>query len=86
MDTPTMRCHVLFFAHLADVTKVHDSQLDLADGSSVRELLDQIEQRYPDTATLRREIAVAVNEQYCKHDHTLRDGDVVALVPPVSGG
>ncbi|MFC1791292.1 MoaD/ThiS family protein, partial [Gemmatimonadota bacterium] len=30
--------------------------------------------------------AVAVNEEYCPDDTALRDGDVVAFIPPVAGG
>jgi molybdopterin converting factor small subunit len=29
---------------------------------------------------------VAVNQEYASADHALRDGDEVALIPPVSGG
>lgn len=28
----------------------------------------------------------AVNERYVGEDHTLRDGDEVAIIPPVAGG
>jgi molybdopterin converting factor small subunit len=31
-------------------------------------------------------IAVAVNQEYAKADVVLKDGDEVALLPPVSGG
>jgi molybdopterin converting factor small subunit len=31
-------------------------------------------------------IAVAVNQEYAKAGDVLREGDVVALLPPVSGG
>jgi molybdopterin converting factor small subunit len=30
--------------------------------------------------------AVAVNERYAKADAALRDGDEVAIIPPVAGG
>ena len=31
-------------------------------------------------------VKVAVNQDYVGHDHGLRDGDEVALFPPVTGG
>jgi molybdopterin converting factor small subunit len=31
-------------------------------------------------------IAYAVNEQFVSQDTPLQDGDVLALIPPVSGG
>jgi molybdopterin converting factor small subunit len=33
-----------------------------------------------------RSIAVAVNREYARLEDVLRDGDEVALLPPVSGG
>jgi hypothetical protein len=35
---------------------------------------------------LWRSLAVAVNREYSSHGAVLRDGDEVALLPPVSGG
>tara|TARA_B100001179_G_scaffold19521_1_gene12166 strand:- start:822 stop:998 length:177 start_codon:yes stop_codon:yes gene_type:complete len=31
-------------------------------------------------------MVAAVNEEYQTHDHLLLTGDIVALIPPVSGG
>jgi molybdopterin synthase sulfur carrier subunit len=31
-------------------------------------------------------VRVAVNEEFCGNDTVLSDGDVVAFIPPVSGG
>lgn len=42
--------------------------------------------RYPGLEVHRDRVAVAVNEEYAAWDRGLADGDVVAFVPPVSGG
>lgn len=34
----------------------------------------------------RAALRLAVNEEFVAGDHALKDGDVVAILPPVSGG
>lgn len=34
----------------------------------------------------RAALRLAVNEEFVAGDHALKDGDVVAVLPPVSGG
>ena len=41
---------------------------------------------YPQVEALLRTTACAVDEEYVPRTHILRDGDQVALIPPVSGG
>lgn len=40
----------------------------------------------PAFAALPPDALLAVNQAFAKRDATLRDGDEVALMPPVSGG
>ncbi len=41
---------------------------------------------YPELASYERSISSAVNADYARMDHPVRDGDEVAFLPPVSGG
>ncbi len=41
---------------------------------------------HPGILTSPEKIVAAVNEEYREHDHLLQEGDVIALIPPVSGG
>jgi len=45
----------------------------------------------PETSQLNRHIAVMINGRHCSHlpdglDTQLKDGDVVAIFPPIAGG
>jgi sulfur-carrier protein len=42
--------------------------------------------RYAEALSELSVVKVAVNQDYVGHDHRLRDGDEVALFPPVTGG
>lgn len=51
---------------------------------TVQQLLDWIEQAYPEFKGMS--LQVAVNEEYARREDTIHSGDVCALIPPVSGG
>jgi molybdopterin synthase catalytic subunit len=62
--------------------------VDLPESASVADLLDHLRSHPPaggDVPDLRS-IAVGVNFEYVPATHVLREGDEVALLPPVSGG
>ena len=81
-----VRVKLLYFGVLRDRFGTSDEALDLEDGATVGELLDRLRPRAPEDDRLWRSLAVAVNREYSGPDMVLRDGDEVALLPPVSGG
>ena len=81
-----MRVHILVFGVLKDLIPESSASLELPDGARVRDLLDHQRKSFAERDTLWRSLAVAVNREYVSVDHALRDGDEVALLPPVSGG
>jgi molybdopterin converting factor subunit 1 len=81
-----MQVRVLYFGILKDVVGRSFSEMDLPEGLSVAELVGRHEREKGASAEVWSSIAVAVNQQYAKPEDVLRDGDEVALLPPVSGG
>ena len=92
-----MRVKVLYFGVLRDVFGVSDEVAELPDGATVGELLGLLRGRTSNKSMgsvaesglderLWRSLAVAVNREYESPSIVLRDGDEVALLPPVSGG
>ncbi len=60
--------------------------LSLPEGSDVSGLVVEIRGRGEPFSRLPSSPAVAVNEEYAPKDRLLREGDVVAFIPPVAGG
>jgi molybdopterin converting factor subunit 1 len=79
-----MRVTVLYFGVLKDVMGRRSAVMDVAEGASVGELLAL--HRGTGRAAVWDSIAVAVNQEYARAEDVLKDGDEVALLPPVSGG
>ena len=49
-------------------------------------LVDMVCNIHPGILAPPERIVGAVNEEYREHSHLLKEGDTVALIPPVSGG
>lgn len=80
-----MTITALFFASYADVFGRNQMQVEVPNGSTVGDLLRQLHALDPERR-LPPAPLVAVNERYARHDHVLRHGDEVAVIPPVAGG
>jgi len=83
-----MQVRVLPFGVLKDWLGSSAATLELPEGATVAELLEQLEtgQSTLQPAPALRGIAVSVNAEYAPASQVLREGDEVGLLPPVSGG
>ncbi len=74
---------VHYFAHLREQTGVASETFPLA-GKTIAILKETLTQKYP-LVTIAQ-MMIAVNEEFVQEETILADGDVVAFIPPVSGG
>jgi len=81
-----MQVQVLYFGVLKDLLRRDREQIDLVGTASVESLLSRIRASQSAPELPWNSLAVAVNQVYAQRDQVLRDGDEVALLPPVSGG
>jgi molybdopterin converting factor subunit 1 len=83
-----MQVQVLYFGVLREQMGRPDQSTEVADGASVADLLSLLQAQSSNAhmGGLWQRLAVAVNREYAAASHILRDGDEVALLPPVSGG
>lgn len=82
-----MLIDVLLFAGLRQAAKTDRVQVEVEPGATANDLIDQLKLRSGLGDLLSRlPVRVAVNREYVEGDRVIRDGDEVALVPPISGG
>jgi MoaD family protein len=78
---------ILYFAFLKDLTGVRSDTMKLPFGSTIHNLLTNILKIYPQiNSNLLKLIKVSVNYKIVDAKTILKDGDEVALLPPISGG
>ena len=78
--------NTLFFASYRDLLGTRELSVELTDGATVADLVDELRGRGAPFDALPAEPAVAVNRTYALHDEVLGSGDEVAFIPPVAGG
>ena len=78
-----MEVKVLYFAVLRDITG-KDGEIIRFTGRSTDELRILLKNKYPQGAKYFDISRFAVNGEY--YEGELKEGDTVAIIPPVSGG
>jgi molybdopterin synthase catalytic subunit len=81
-----MNITVKMFAVLRERAGQEELPLELPENADVRAAVERVARRLPAIRDLLPRVAFAVNRAYVKPDALLRDGDELALIPPVSGG
>ena len=74
------------FARLCDIVGSNEIERDVAIGTTVRMLWDNLIADFAGLEAYGESLSSAVNAEYARMDVVLNDGDEVAFLPPVSGG
>ncbi len=83
---PSLRIRLLFFAVYRDLAGTSELELELPAGATAGSAVDRLRARGGGLARLPATPVVAVNREYAPLATPLRDGDELALLPPVAGG
>ena len=85
-----MKLRIRLFAQLREAAGTEVLELQAPETMDVHGLLEILRDEQPGLAALlvdgASEFRVAVNLEIAPRDRPLRDGDEVALIPPVGGG
>jgi molybdopterin synthase catalytic subunit len=81
-----MKLHVQFFSRLRELAGVSEMELEVAEGSRVRELLDLLYSRTPALRDWDKSILVAAGVEFIGRDYVLKPDDQISIMPPVQGG
>jgi molybdopterin converting factor subunit 1 len=81
-----VRVTVRLFARLRDIAGAAELARDVGPDATIGTVWNDLIREFPELARYERSISTAVNADYARMDHAVRDGDEVAFLPPVSGG
>jgi MoaD family protein len=75
-----------FFALFREIVGSSEEERELKMDLKVSSLLEELLSEHPDLRRYSDEILVSVNKNYASEDTVLKEGDEVAIMPPVGGG
>jgi|SaaInlStandDraft_1057018.scaffolds.fasta_scaffold17090_5 sulfur-carrier protein len=80
-----MKITVLLFGIVGDLTGESRLEMDFSEGATVGDFKIKFHKKYPILKEYAS-YAIAVNEAYAMDEVLLKSQDVLAVIPPVSGG
>ncbi len=81
-----MKIKVLYFSSIKDKLKKKEDILDIGENTTLEDVISLLKGKYPEITESLDKSMFAVNEEYADKDKILKEGDTVAVIPPVSGG
>jgi molybdopterin converting factor subunit 1 len=80
-----MKIKLLLFGITRDLLGISELFFEVSKNANVRNLKTDLRLKYPQLENINS-YAIAVNESYANDDLILTEIDIVAIIPPVSGG
>jgi molybdopterin synthase sulfur carrier subunit len=81
-----MKIHVQFYAQLRDLVGMRELDLDVAEGVTVRDLLEEIYAQQPALRSHDKSILIGAGVEFVDRNYKLKSGDEISIMPPVQGG
>lgn len=75
----------MYFGVSRDQTNKDEEDLAVKENLTAGEFKKKLKEKYPKLEDIQS-FALAVNESYAEDGLILKEGDTIAIIPPVSGG
>ncbi|XP_020573591.1 uncharacterized protein LOC110019997 [Phalaenopsis equestris] len=82
----SVKIEVLFFAKAREITGLADLSLQVPPCCSAGDCLKILLNKFPGLEKIYNSMVFAVNEEYAPESTILKNGDELAIIPPISGG
>lgn len=81
-----MNVRVQFYAQLRELIGIRELDLEIPQGATVRELLEEIYAQKPALRAHDKSILVGAGLEFVDRNHQLSPEEEIAIMPPVQGG
>lgn len=79
-----MKVIVRFFGRYREIVGERRKELEVGENAEVKDILDPLMREYPNLN--EEKLIVALNHKRADQNVKLKENDIVAILPPVSGG
>jgi molybdopterin converting factor small subunit len=81
-----MKVRVQFYAQLRDLVGIRDLELELPEGATVRDLLEQVYVQRPALRAHGKSILIGAGLEFVDRNYRLTPDEEISVMPPVQGG
>ena len=81
-----MKIRIQFYAQLREITGVEVAHVDIADETTVSDVLERLYSKYPALRVQDKSILVGAGVEFVSRNYKVKGGDELAIMPPVQGG
>ena len=81
-----MEVKITFFGRFREITGENEITLEIKKDLTLKEILEIILRKYPKLKEEKNNMLFSVNHRYASLETIVRDGDEIAVFPPVGGG
>ena len=81
-----MTVRAQLFSHLRDAAGVSETEAQVPEGTSVADLLAVLYGQHPKLRAWDSSILIGVGVEFVDRNYLLKEGDEIAIMPPVQGG
>jgi MoaD family protein len=81
-----MKVRVQFYAQLRDLVGMRELELEILDGATIGDLLEQLYVERPGLGSHDKSILIGAGLEFVDRNYKLNPGEEIAIMPPVQGG
>jgi len=81
-----MKVRTEFYSRLKEIVDACVIELSLPQNATVNDLFEQLKRRDPELRDFDKSVLFGIGVEFVDRNHELKDGDTVAIMPPVQGG
>jgi MoaD family protein len=81
-----MKVRAEFYSRLRGIVGASGLEVALEDSATVNDLMQELYARYPKLREFEKSTLFGIGLEFVERNYQLREGDVVAIMPPVQGG
>ena len=74
------------YSRLKEIVDASVIELSLPENLTVNNLFEQLKKRYPELKDFDKSVLFGIGVEFVDRNHELKDGDTIAIMPPVQGG
>jgi molybdopterin converting factor small subunit len=81
-----MKVRAQFYAQLRDLVRSREIDVDLPEGATVHDLLEQVYAQQPKLRLHDKSILIGAGVEFVDRNYRLKPGEEISVMPPVQGG